>query len=111
MKNGIITLVLDVLYCMSTTAAIARVSENGLVATYTPPVSTGAIIDYANAKPMPIPIAHIPAISPSEVSRIPPRPVMPLRQSKELAGLGRQRQRGPDQVGVAKAIARTAGVR
>jgi hypothetical protein len=77
MKNGIAPLVLVLFACVLASAAFAGVSENGLVATYTAPrASAGAGINYANAKPMPMPLAHVPPMSQSQAIRIAPDPLM-----------------------------------
>jgi hypothetical protein len=86
MKNGFAALVFFVLNCVVTTSAIPGVAANGLVATYTPPVSSGVRIDYANAKPMPMPIADIPPMSQSALSRTTPDPAMLYGNPKMLPG-------------------------
>jgi hypothetical protein len=77
MQSRIATLVLAVCGCVLATAAIAQVTENRLVATFTAPAArAGASIDYANAKPMPIPLAQIPPDSQPSVTPVAPHPMM-----------------------------------
>jgi hypothetical protein len=94
MKNGIATLVLVLFACVLASAAFAGVTENGLVATYTAPrASAGAGIDYANAKPMPMPLAHLTPMSQSQAIRIAPDPLMLFgkpRVSQAAVGSGEE---------------------
>jgi hypothetical protein len=77
MKNGVATLVLAIFDCVLAGAAIAQVTENRLVATYTAPrASAGAGIDYASAKPLRMPLANVPPISQSRAISTAPDPRM-----------------------------------
>jgi V8-like Glu-specific endopeptidase len=87
MKNAIATLVLALFGGVLATAAIAQVTVNGRIATYVvPPARAGAGIDYANAKPLPMPLAIIPPISQSEAIRRAPDPLMLFGSPKVLPG-------------------------
>jgi hypothetical protein len=84
MKNAIATLVLG---GVSVTAAVAQITVNGRVVTYTlASARAGATIDYANAKPLPAPVANIPPISQSEAIRTAPDPLMLFGSPKTFPG-------------------------
>ncbi len=89
MKNVVATLVLFMFECVLATAATAQVTVNGRIATYVvPPARAGSGIDYANAKPLPLPLprANIPPISQSEAIRKAPDPLMLFGSPKVLPG-------------------------
>jgi V8-like Glu-specific endopeptidase len=61
MRNAIATFAAAMFGCVLATAAIAQVTENGGIATYTAPtVGAGTGIDYANAQPLRMPLANVP---------------------------------------------------
>ncbi len=77
MKSGIATLVLLMFECVLTGAASGQVTKNGHVAMYIlPQAHGGGGIDYANAKPLPLPLAAIRPISQAQAIRTAPDPLM-----------------------------------
>ncbi len=87
MRNAIATLILVVFDCVFAVAAIAQVTENGRIATYiVPPARAGAGIDYANAKPLPLPLANIPPAPQSQTIRTAPDPLLLFGNPQVLPG-------------------------
>jgi hypothetical protein len=77
MKCGIATLVLLMFEGVLTGAGSAQVAKNGHVAMYILPQPRAEVgIDYANAKPLPLPVAAIRPISQAPAIRTAPDPLM-----------------------------------
>src|SRR6266446_3183724 len=79
LKTGIAILALTAFACAAATAAPAQVTQNGRVTTLTSPSEasqTAPRIDFANAKPMPLPLSRILPPSQSEAIRKAPDPLL-----------------------------------
>ena len=111
MRNAIATLVLALFGSVIAAAAVAQVSVNGRIVTYTvPPARSGAAIDYANAKPLPMPVANIPPISQSEAIRTAPDPLMLYGNPKFLPGSVGSGKEEPIQLAPPKPLQQRGGV-
>jgi hypothetical protein len=111
MKNGVATLALAIFDCVLAGAAIAQVTENRLVATYTAPrASAGAGIDYANAKPLRMPLANVPPISQSRAISTAPDPRMLFGNPQISPGSVGSGKEDPIQLAPPKKFQRQDGV-
>jgi hypothetical protein len=77
MKKSVLAGVLAMCGCALATAAFAQVAQSGPVTVLTLPARPReAPLDYTNARPMPLPAAHVPPPSQGEIMRQPPDPFL-----------------------------------